>query len=147
MIAPGSSPSPSREAETLLAAIGALDLVLAKENAALSKGDREGVRALAEEKRLACRGYEEAARTPPTGLDKAMRERLRQAMRRLTDTSAENRRRLSAALAAHHRLMQLVAEAVREQQPGPTLYTRGGPSPARVRRPTPPPAFSFDRAL
>lgn len=139
--------SPSKEAETLLGAIGALDLILSKENQALSKGDREAVRALAEEKRMACRSYEEAARTPPTALDKAMRERLRQSMRRLADTSAENRRRLSAALAAHHRLMQLVADALREQQPGPALYTRGGPSAARVRRPTPPPAFSFDRAL
>jgi hypothetical protein len=141
-----SSP-PSREAETLLTAIGALDLVLSKENAALNNGDRESVRALAEEKRLACRDYEEAARTPPTAMDKAMRERLRRAMRKLAETSAENRRRLSAALAAHHRLMQLIADAMREQQPGPALYTRGGPSAARVRRPTPPPAFSFDRAL
>lgn len=142
-----AAPSSAKDADGLLNAIQALELVLGKENAALSKGDRDGVRALAEEKRVACRAYEDAARTPPTAVDKAMGERLRQSMRRLAETSTENRRRLSAALAAHHRLMQLIAEALREQQPGPVVYARGGASAVRTRRTTPPPAFTFDRAL
>jgi hypothetical protein len=141
-----SAGSPPTASKTLLTAITALIDVIERENAALIRGDRDDVRLLAEEKRLACRDYEEAAHQPATGTDAAKREPMRGALHRLAEVSAENRRRLAAALAAHHRLIQLVAEAVRAQQPAAGGYARGGAPAARARLSAAPPALTFDRA-
>lgn len=138
---------PPPGAPVLLQAIAALVGVLERENAALKAADRAAVQSLAEEKRLACSRYEEAARAPGAGTEPTTRDALRRALHRLADASAENRRRLAAALAAHHRLMQLIAEAVRAQQPPAGGYARGGAPATRARQSSAPMAFSFDRAL
>lgn len=131
---------------TLLTSITALIDVIERENAALIRGDRNNVQLLAEEKRLACGHYEEAAREFGEGADAGQREPMRRALHRLADVTTENRRRLAAALAAHHRLIQLISEAVRAQQPAPGGYARGGTPVARARLSAAPPAFTFDRA-
>ena len=71
---------------------------------------------------------------------------VRRALSGLAEVCAVNRRRLAAALAAHHRLMELVAEAVRARQPGTGAYAARG-APLRARSALPPPALGFDRAL
>src|SRR5512132_530363 len=54
--------TPGTSAAGLLDAIGRLADVIERENAALAAGGREAVRPLLEEKRTACRAYEEAVR-------------------------------------------------------------------------------------
>ena len=139
--------APVPAGERLLDAILKLSRLLEQENAALRQGDRGAIRALAEEKRLTCQAYEDAAAAAGEVSAGAMRERLRQAIQRLAETSAENRRRLAAGLAAHHRLMQVIAEALREQQPVQPGYAHGGRPAGRARQASPPPAFSFNKAL
>ena len=142
--------APAATGETLLAAIAVLTDLLDQENRALATADRDGLRRLADEKHRACRTCEDAARAlqeDATVLDQGIRHRLRPALARLADVSAVNRRRLAAALAAHRRLMELVADALRTRQPTPSAYAAGGGSPARTRLSVPPPALGFDRAL
>ena len=143
-----AAPAPSGEA--LLAAVVALTRLLEQENSALAATDRGGVRQLADEKQRACQACEDAARALRAGaalLDPAERRRLAPALARLADVSAVNRRRLAAALAAHRRLMELVAEALRTRGPAPAGYASGGASPLRAQASMSPPALRFDRAL
>lgn len=141
-----SAGSPPAGGNTLLTAITTLIDAIERENAALITGNRDDVRLLAEEKRLACRLYEEAAGKWAIGAGAAKQEPMRRALERLAVVSAENHRRLAAALAAHHRLIQLIAEAVRAQQPATGGYARGGAPAVRARLSAAPQAFSFDRA-
>lgn len=142
-MSPGLSPTAGNP---LLTAITTLINVIERENASLIRGDRDSIRLLAEEKRLACGAYEEVARKALNLADAAKREPIRRALHRLAEVSGENRRRLAAALAAHHRLIQLFGEAARAQQPAPGGYARGGTPVTRARLSAAPPAFTFDRA-
>ena len=140
---------PAAGLEALMAAIAALSTLLEQENAALARSDSDALRRLAEDKPRACRAYEEAAAALSASAvlrEPALRRQIRRALARLAEASAVNRRRLAAALAAHHRLMELVAEALRAREPGTGAYAAGGSLP-RARRVLPPPAFGFDRAL
>ena len=120
--------TPGTSATGLLDAIGRLADVIERENAALAAGGREAVRPLLEEKRTACRAYEEAVRelSEPAGTDDAARAAVRRAVERLGRVSAENRRRLAAAIAAHKRLLDAIAAAVRELTPATGAYARSG---------------------
>lgn len=142
-------PVPVSAVEALMAAITALATLLEQENAALARSDSDALRRLAEDKPRACRAYEEAATALSASaalLGPARRAEVRRALTGLAGIAAVNRRRLAAALAAHHRLMELVAEALRAREPGTGAYAAGGSLP-RARRALPPPAFGFDRAL
>lgn len=133
--------------QTLLTAVLALIDVLERENAALKAADRDALRLVCDEKRLACRAYEDAAGTWADAGNAAAHRWLRPALQRLADASAENRRRLAAALAAHRRLMELIGEALRTRQPSAGGYARGGAPVPRARQGAAPPALGFDRAL
>jgi hypothetical protein len=139
---------PRTPAPGLLDAIGRLADVIERENAALAAGGRDPVRPLLEEKRTACLTYEEAVRelADPAGADDGSRAALRRAAERLGRASAENRRRLAAAIAAHKRLLDAVAAAMREQSSSAGAYAKTG-APARTVLSLAPPALSFDRAL
>lgn len=135
--------------EALLRAITVLTALLDHENDALARADRGALRRLAADKPCACRAYEEAAAAlsdTAALLEPALRTRLHRGLTRLAEVSAVNRRRLAAALAAHHRLMELVAEALRARQPGAGVYAAGGATP-RARSSLPPLALGFDREL
>jgi hypothetical protein len=145
--------TPSMPAAGLLDAIGRLADVIERENAALAAGERAPVRPLLEEKQTACRAYEEAVRAlsgnapNAVGPDDASRAALRRAAERLGRASAENRRRLAAAIAAHKRLFDAVAAAMRESSSPAGAYANTG-APARSAVVSlAPPALSFDRAL
>ena len=137
----------------MLAAIDRLATVIERENAAFAAGRREPIEGLLDDKRAACRAYEEAVRalfasgTDDVGMDEASRRALRPAVERLSRVSAENRRRLAAAIAAHKRLLDVVATTMREMTPSASGYVRGGASSRGVTSPLAPPAVSFDRAL
>jgi hypothetical protein len=142
--------TPGMPAADLLDAIGRLADVIERENAALAAGERAPVRPLLEEKQTACRMYEEAVRAlsgnapDAAGPDDAS---LRRAAERLGRASAENRRRLAAAIAAHKRLFDAVAAAMRESSSPAGVYAKTG-APARSAVVSlAPPALSFDRAL
>lgn len=144
------SAAPASAGEALLAAVAALTGLLEQENDALAKADRERVRQLADAKHKACGACEDAARVLRAGAavpDPRLRQRLRPALVRLADVSTVNRRRLAAALAAHRRLMELVAEALRTCGPAPAAYAPGGASAGRAGLAMPPPALQFDEAL
>lgn len=133
---------------SLLDAIGRLAEVIERENAALAAGGREAVRSFLQEKRSACRTYEEAVRElSDCAADDTSRSALRRAAERLGRASAENRRRLAAAIAAHKRLLDTIAMAVRDLSPATGAYARTG-APSRSSAVLhAPPALSFDRAL
>jgi hypothetical protein len=135
----------------VLAAIGQLVSVIERETAASAAGHREPIHGLLEEKRAACRDYEEAVRAMlgnvDIDIDEASRRALRPAVERLGHVVTENRRRLAAAIAAHKRLLEIVATTMRELSPSASGYVRNGaPSRGRIS-PIAPPAVSFDRAL
>jgi hypothetical protein len=133
----------------LLEAIGRLADVIERENAALVAGGRDPVRPLLEEKRTACLTYEEAVRelADPAGADDGSRAALRQAAERLGLASAENRRRLAAGIAAHKRLLDAVASAMRELSSPTGAYAKTGAPTRTAVVSLAPPALSFDRAL
>ena len=144
---------PAASIAGVLAAIDRLATVIERENAAFAAGRREPIEGLLDGKRAACRAYEEAVRamfasgSDTGGMDEASRRALRPAVERLSRVSAENRRRLLAAIAAHKRLLDVVATTMREMTPSASGYVRGG-SPSRgVTSPLAQPAVSFDRAL
>lgn len=144
------STAPTHPGEALLAAVAVLTGLLEQENDALAATDRDGVRQLTAEKQRACRVCEDAAqalRADAAMRDPGLHRRLQPALARLADVSAVNRRRLAAALAAHRRLMELVADALRTRGPAPAAYASGGASAARARLSMPPPALQFDQAL
>jgi hypothetical protein len=137
----------------VLAAIDRLVTVIECENAALAAGRREPIEGLLDGKRAACHEYEEAVRAMlgnspiDLSIDDASRRALQSAMERLGRVSAENRRRLVAAIAAHKRLLEIVATTMRELSPSASGYVRNGaPSRGKIS-PIAPPAVSFDRAL
>lgn len=137
-------------AADLLGAVDRLTGVLEQENRALAAGDPEAVRQLGEQKRAACRSYEEAVRAlagdPELALSapaERARNQLRAATQRLALAAAENQRRLAAAIAAHKRLLDLVGSAMVALDPNSGIYARGR---AGIGAP-PPPALRFDRAL
>jgi hypothetical protein len=137
----------------VLAAIDRLVTVIERENAAFAAGQREPIEGLLDDKRAACRDYEEAVRAmlgngpADIGVDEASRRALRPAVERLGHVATENRRRLAAAIAAHKRLLEIVATTMRELSPSASGYVRNGaPSRGKIS-PVAPPAVSFDRAL
>ena len=141
--------APVTPVASLLDAIGGLVEVIERENAALAAGGREAVRPLLQEKRMACRTYEEAVRelSDRAAADDASRSALCRAAERLGRASAENRRRLAAAIAAHKRLLDTIAMAVRDLTPAAGAYVRSG-APSRSSGVSyAPPALSFDQAL
>lgn len=140
--------APVTPAASLLDAIGRLTEVIERENAALAAGAREAVRPFLQEKRTACRTYEEAVRElSDRPANDASRAALRRAAERLGRASAENRRRLAAAIAAHKRLLDTIAMAVRDLTPAAGAYARSG-APSRSSGVSyAPPALSFDQAL
>ena len=133
----------------LLDAIGRLAEVIERENAALAAGGREAVRPLLQEKRTACRTYEDAVRElfDHPAADDASRAALRRAAERLGRASAENRRRLAAAIAAHKRLLDTIAMAVRDLTPAAGAYARTGAPSRSSTVPYAPSSLSFDQAL
>lgn len=137
----------------VLAAIDRLATVIERENASFAAGRREPIEGLLDGKRAACRAYEEAVGAmfasgfDTIGMDEASRRALRPAVERLSRVSAENRRRLAAAIAAHKRLLDVVATTIREMSPCASGYARGGAPSRGVTSPIAPPAVSFDRAL
>jgi hypothetical protein len=143
----------SSAAANVLTAIDRLVMVIERENAAFTGGQREPIQGLLDEKRAACRDYEEAVRAMfgddivDLAIDEASRLALRPAVERLSHATAENRRRLVATIAAHKRLLEVAATAIRELSPSASGYVRSG-APSRNRMPpSAPPAMSFDRAL
>jgi hypothetical protein len=131
---------PRTPAAGLLEAIGRLADVIERENAALAAGSRDPVRPLLEEKRTACLTYEEAVRelADPAGADDGSRAALRRAAERLGRASAENRRRLAAAIAAHKRLLDALRRQCGSRVHPPALTRkperRRGPSSRSRRR-------------
>lgn len=140
-------------AANVLAAIDRLVMVIERENAAFAAGQREPVQDLLNEKRNACRDYEEAVRAMfgddivDLAIDEASRRALRPEVERLGRAAAENRRRLLANIAAHKRLLEVAAAAIRELTPSASGYARSGASARAAMLPFAPPAVSFDRAL
>lgn len=137
----------------VLAAIDRLVTAIECENAALAAGRGEPIGPLLDGKRAAGLEYEEAVRAMLENvsidlrIDEASRGALRAAVERLGRVSAENRRRLLAAIGAHKRLLELVATTMREMNPSASGYVRNGaPSRSKIS-PIAPPAVSFDRAL
>jgi hypothetical protein len=143
----------SSDAANVLTAIDRLVMVIERENAAFAAGQREPIHGLLDEKRAACRSYEEAVRAMFGGdlvdraIDEAFRRALRPAVERLGHATAENRRRLLATIAAHKRLLEVAATAIREMTPSASGYVRSGASSRNRMPPSAPPAMSFDQAL
>ena len=88
-----------------------------------------------------------ASGSDTVGMDEASRRALRPALERLGRASAENRRRVAAAIAAHKRLLDVVATTIREMTPSASGYVRGGAPSRGVTSPFAALAVSFDRAL
>lgn len=143
----------SSAASNVLTAIDRLVIVIEQENAAFAAGQREPIQGLLDEKRAACRSYEEAVRAMFGGdlvdraIDEVSRRALRPAVERLGHATAENRRRLAATIAAHKRLLEVAATAIRDMTPSASGYSRGGAPSRNQMPPSAPPAMSFDRAL
>ena len=151
-----TAPIANTTAVALRGAVSRLTDVLEQENRALMAGDPDAVRQLGEQKRAACRSYEEAVRAlaaDPALASGAPAERaraeLRAASARLALAAAENERRLAATIAAHKRLLDLVGLAMVSLDPNAGIYASTGAA-ARGRGGAgvvPTPALSFDRAL
>ena len=145
--------APCSGAANVLTAIDRLVMVIERENATFAAGRREPVQGLLDDKRTACRDYEQAVRAMfgdgpvDLAIDEVSRRALRPAVERLGRASAENRRRLAAAIAAHKRLLDTIAMAVRDLTPAAGAYARTG-APSRSSGVSyAPPALSFDQAL
>lgn len=146
----GPRPDDLAEAEQLPVVLRLID-VLDRENAALASGDRNAIPDLALEKRLACRAWEEAAASLAEaagegGLDAGRHRTLHAMLHRLDQTSRENQRRLSAMLAAHERVMEIIAAAVRAADPAVKGYARNGAPMRRGPLAVAPRAVSYNCA-
>ena len=145
--------APCSGAASVLTAIDRLIAVIERENAAFAAGRREPVQGLLDDKRTACRDYEQAVRAMfgdgpvDLAIDEVSRRALRPAVERLGLATAENRRRLVATIAAHKRLLEVAATALREMTPSASGYVRGGVSSRAGTSPLAPPAVSFNQAL
>ena len=60
------------------------------------------------------------------GIDAEQGERLRDMAERIHTLTEENDHLLKVALAAHEKMVESIAEAVKSSQPGPSIYTRTG---------------------
>ena len=141
--------TPGTSAAGLLDAIGRLADVIERENAALGGRRTRGGPAAAgrETDSLPCLRGGGARAVRAAGADDAVARRgCGGRVERLGRVSAENRRRLAAAIAAHKRLLDAIAAAVRELTPTAGAYA----AQRRARRSgvsLAPPAVSFDRTL
>ena len=145
-----ASSTPALSVAEIVAAMNQLTDVLDRETAALAIHDRAALRALFEEKRLACQAYEDGARAlEDSGMasaDPAAGQALRLASECLTRASAENQRRLAAAIAAQQRVLDIIAQAVRQHSSGAATYTNDGGREHPRRVSAAPLALSFNRA-
>ena len=116
----------------LIAVVGRLADLLARENTALREHKTHDVAALAEEKKALCRSYEarvKALHENPDDLAEASPE-LRARLRGLGEKAAtlmdDNASLLKVAIATSHRVVDLIAEAAKENLPGPGTYSPSG---------------------
>ncbi len=131
--------------------------LIEKENKAL-RGIKSGdATSLLEEKNTLTRAYEsrvegldELLGNPDAvgKLDPELRQRMRKAGERLNALVEENAMLLKVAIEANQRVVDIVAEAVKEAQPGPGTYSsKGSVEKDRTGTITKNVAFSLDRQL
>ncbi len=111
-----------------------LEALLMKENKALSDKDaREATRYL-EEKNNLSRIYESRIKgimdNAPAlaGVNPVLRQKLRELGEKVNLMIRENARLLKITIEANRRVVEMVAEAVKSQQPGPGIYSAKGTS-------------------
>ena len=129
--------------------------VLERENTALTHYDRDGVRALLDEKTRLGRAYEsrmEGLNNDAEALslaDPDLGQRLREIGAQVRDLIARNTRLLKIAIEANRRVVDLIAEAVKASAPGPGVYGVRGRAAAQATGHGAPksPPISFDRSL
>ncbi len=116
----------------LIATVGRLADLVARENTALREHRTHDVAALAEEKKTLCRAYEarvKALHENPDDLAEAspeLRARLRGLGEKVAALMVDNARLLKVAIATSHRVIDLIAEAAKENLPGPGTYKPTG---------------------
>ena len=132
---------------------GRLAELLKEENESLRARRAKDVAGLLEDKTALSHAFESRfkglADKPDelAGIDTEQGERLRGMAERIHALTEDNDRLLKVALAAHEKLVESIAEAVKSSQPGPSIYTRAGrrgTATDGVAKGTP---ISLDRAL
>ena len=125
--------------------------LLDKENAALRQRRTADVSALVDEKSKLSRAFESRFKglaEHPEELAKVgseLRQRLAGVGRTVEARAEENARLLRVALAAHDKVIQVIAEAVKSAQPGPRTYAP--PRRGRIKTASATPPISVDQAL
>ncbi|MEK9723484.1 MAG: hypothetical protein VW405_08370 [Rhodospirillaceae bacterium] len=123
---------PNNRLNDLIVITGRLAELLQRENAALRSHRAQEVRDLLDEKATLSRVYETRykgiAEHPEIieGADLDVRDRLRIAGEKVQVLMEENARLLKIAISANKRVVELIAEAVREQQPSAGVYGASG---------------------
>ena len=111
---------------------GRLAELLEKENGALRARRAKDVAGSIEDKTTLSHAFESRfkglADKPDelAEIDVEQGERLRGVTERVHALVEENDRLLKVALAAHEKMVEAIAEAVKSSQPGPSIYTRAG---------------------
>lgn len=131
-----------------------LEALLTKENKALSdKNAREATRYL-EEKNNLSRIYESRikgimdAPAALAGVEPELRLKLRELGEKVNLMIRDNARLLKITIEANRRVVEMVAEAVKSQQPGPGIYSaKGTANKADVHSAPRNLALSLDRSL
>ncbi len=131
-----------------------LESLLMKENKALSDKDaREATRYL-EEKNNLSRIYESRIKgimdNAPAlaGVNPVLRQKLRELGEKVNLMIRENARLLKITIEANRRVVEMVAEAVKSQHPGPGMYSaKGTSSKSDVHSAPRNLALSLDRSL
>lgn len=118
----------------LIEITGRLEALLMKENKALSDKDAKEATRFLEEKNNLSRIYESRIKgitDNPTALSEVepeLRLKLRELGEKINLMIRENARLLKITIDANRRVVEMVAEAVKSQQPGPGIYSAKGTS-------------------
>ena len=133
---------------------GHLAELLQRENAALREHRAQDVAGILEEKDKLSRAYESRLKglaEHPAGLmdvDEELRERLRGLGEKLSGLVEENAKLLTVAIRASRRVLEMVAEAVKESAPSPGTYGANGETAAKSHQSAPRNvAISVDQSL
>ena len=128
--------------------------LLAKENEALHRKQPREVAQFVEEKSNLSRAYESRIQglveraEDLEEVDIALRDRLRRTGEKIAPLAEENARLLTIAMETHHRVVQVIADAVKSSQPGPNVYSASGAVGAGAKGAAPQTApLSVDQTL
>ena len=122
---------PTERIEKFLKVISRLGAVIRRENQMLSEHKTRGLSEIVDEKKTLSGAYEHhitALQEPGAldGVDHSVRERLFESLDSFAALLDENRTRVQAMLEASHRMFEIIADAVKDQQASYAGYGQSG---------------------